>query len=363
MNFKFIRLFFVIILVIELLGASKLSAQTTGKLKCVVIDAGHGGKDPGAHGHKVREKDVVLNVALKLGSYINQYLPDVKVIYTRKKDVFVPLNERAEIANKANADLFISIHANYISNSKVTGTETFALGLHRTEDNLEVAKKENSVIRLEDDYSTTYEGFDPEVPESYIIFELMQNIYLDQSIRMAQLAEGQFKARVGRRSRGVKQAGFLVLRETAMPGILVELGFLSNPNEERYLGSEEGQSLLASGIFRAFRDYKNEYEANNSLDLVEKKESVKEDSITYRIQITSSKKQIKEGTSIYKKYTDVFEYTEGKYYKYTIGSSSDYDEISKLLVEAKKDVKDCFIVAFKSNKKISLTEARKQTIE
>lgn len=363
MNFKSIRLFLIVIIVFGLAGEGALKAQTTGKLKCVVIDAGHGGKDPGAHGQKVKEKDVVLNVSLKLGSYINQYLPDVKVVYTRKTDIFVPLNERAEIANKADADLFISIHANSISNPRVVGTETFALGLHRTDDNLEVAKKENAVIRLEDDYSTTYEGFDPDVPESYIIFELMQNIYLDQSIRMAQLAEGQFKARVGRRSRGVKQAGFLVLRETAMPGVLVELGFLSNVTEEKYLASDEGQSLLASGIFRAFRDYKNEYEANNSLDLADKNAQPKEDSIVYRIQITSSKKKIKEGTSIYKKYTDVFEYADGKYYKYTVGNSSNYDEINKQLIEIKKEVKDCFVVAFKNNKKISLTEARKQTLE
>lgn len=188
-------------------------------------------------------------VALKLGNYIEKYLPEVDVVYTRKTDVFIPLNERAAIANKSDADLFISIHANYISNPKITGTETFALGLHRTDDNLEVAKKENSVIVLEDDYTTTYEDFDPSLAESYIIFELYQNIYLDQSLELARLVQEQFSKRVGRRNRGVKQAGFLVLRETAMPGVLVELGFLSNSNEEKYLSSNEGQALLASGIF------------------------------------------------------------------------------------------------------------------
>ncbi len=335
-------------------------AQNTGKLKKVVIDAGHGGKDSGALGAKCKEKDVVLNVALKLGEYIEKYMPDVEVIYTRKKDVFVPLNKRAEIANAANADLFISIHANYISSSSIVGTETFALGLHRTQDNLEVAKKENAVIRYEDDYSTTYEGFDPDVAESYIIFELMQNIYLDKSIKMAQLVENQFKDRVGRRSRGVKQAGFLVLRETAMPGVLIELGFLSNGNEEKYLASDNGQSLLASGIFRAFRDYKTDYDANNSV-AINSHSSVYNENIVYRIQVASSKKKIKEGTSLYKKYNDVYEYTEGSYYKYTIGSATTLEEINKQMVSVKKEIKDCFVVAFENNKKISLSKAKQIT--
>lgn len=362
---KLRNLYIVLYLLINsfLFTCANMDAQHTGKLNSVVIDAGHGGRDPGAHGDKINEKDVVLNVALKLGSYINEYLPDVDVVYTRKTDVFVPLKQRAEIANKANADLFISIHANFISNPKITGTETFALGLHRTDDNLEVAKKENSVIRLEDDYSTTYEGFDPEVPESYIIFELMQNIYLDKSIRMAQLVEGQFKSRVGRRSRGVKQAGFLVLRETAMPGVLVELGFLSNGNEEKYLSSNNGQDLLASGLFRAFRDYKKEYDANSNLDIAIKRKEAEMANVIYRIQIASSKKKIAVGSSIYTKYKDVYEYTDGKYYKYAIGSSGDFKDINEQLNLVKQDVKDCFIVAFKNNKKISLSEAKKKSLE
>ncbi len=358
MRIKLLKFIWTLILcTIISIGAE---AQNTGKLKKVVIDAGHGGKDSGALGKKCKEKDVVLSVALKLGEYIEKYLPDVEVVYTRKKDVFVPLKERAEIANKSNADLFISIHANYISSASIIGTETFALGLHRTEDNLEVAKKENAVIRYEDDYSTTYEGFDPDVAESYIIFELMQNIYLDKSIKMAQLVENQFKDRVGRRSRGVKQAGFLVLRETAMPGVLIELGFLSNGNEERYLASDNGQALLASGIFRAFRDYKNDFDANNSVAIASSQANSKSN-IIYRIQVASSKKKIKEGTSIYKKYSDIYEYTEGNYYKYTIGSANTFEEINQQMTTVKQEIGDCFVVAFENNKKISLSEAREKT--
>lgn len=202
------RIRFVIGTMLFMLLLSPLYGQHALKLKTVVIDPGHGGKDPGAVGKLAKEKDVVLAISLKLGNYIEKYLPDVKVIYTRKTDVFVPLNERAEIANANNADLFLSIHANYIANPRIYGTETFVLGLHRSEEHLEVAKKENSVIVMEEDYTTKYEGFDPNVPESYIIFELMQNVYLDQSIQVASLVQNQFHQRVGRKDRGVKQAGF-----------------------------------------------------------------------------------------------------------------------------------------------------------
>ncbi|MGQ1783909.1 MULTISPECIES: N-acetylmuramoyl-L-alanine amidase family protein [unclassified Saccharicrinis] len=347
------------------LCAMGIEAQSTGKLKKVVIDAGHGGKDPGAHGKFSKEKDVVLAVALKLGNYIEKYLPEVEVVYTRKKDVFIPLNERAAIANKSDANLFISIHANYISNPRIIGTETFALGLHRTDDNLEVAKKENSVITLEDDYSITYEDFDPNLAESYIIFELYQNIYLDQSLEMARLVQEQFGKRVGRRNRGVKQAGFLVLREIAMPGILVELGFLSNSNEERYLSSNEGQALLASGIFRAFRDYKKQFDAKNNLGVPTQMNVVKEETpeIIYRIQVASSKKKIKPGSSIYRKFDDVFEYQDGNMYKYAIGKSNSFDEISQENLVVKKKIKDCFVIAFEDGKRISVSEARKKTKE
>lgn len=223
----------------------------------VIIDPGHGGKDPGAVAKGVREKDVVLGVGLKLGKFMNENFPDVKVIFTRNTDVFVPLIERSRIANKNKADLFISIHANYCSTPAIRGTETFVLGLHRSNDNLDVAKKENSVILLEDNYSKTYEGFDPNSSESYIMFEMAQDIYMDQSLSFADDIQHQFKSRLKNSSRGVKQAGFLVLRQSSMPSVLVETGFLSNQTEANYLKSEEGQKEIALSIFDAFRKFKD----------------------------------------------------------------------------------------------------------
>ncbi|MCU4155715.1 N-acetylmuramoyl-L-alanine amidase [Carboxylicivirga sp. A043] len=351
--------FFVWISVLFLFNTFIGESQESIQFKTVVIDAGHGGKDPGAIGKISKEKDIVLNVALKLGAYINEYMPDVKVVYTRQKDVFVPLNKRAEIANKSKADLFISIHANAISTPKIYGAETFVLGLHRTKENLEVAKLENSVIVLEEDYTTTYEGFDPNSAESYIIFELMQNIHIDQSIQMASLVQGQFKERVGRRDRGVKQAGFLVLRKASMPSVLVELGFLTNGTEEKFIASEKGQTYMASAIFRAVRDYKEEFDAKSKLeDITRQAQVVKEEKINYRIQVASSKKKIKEGTHIYKKFDEVWEFKDGERYKYTTECSSDYDVILKSLSQVRNKVSDAFIIAFKGDAKISLSEAR-----
>ena len=232
------------------------------RVKTVVIDAGHGGKDPGTSGDKAYEKDIALKIAIELGETIEKYLPDVKVIYTRKTDEFVELDKRAEIANKSNADLFISIHANSSPHSNnVKGAETWVMGLHTSDKNLDVAKKENSVIMLEENYEERYEGFDPESPESHILFTLFQNAYLDNSLNLARKLDYQFKHRVGRVSRGVKQAGFWVLWRTSMPSVLIETGFLSNSEEERYLMSDLGQTYIASGIFRAFRDYKQEIES------------------------------------------------------------------------------------------------------
>lgn len=338
----------------------QLLAQESIRFKTVVIDAGHGGRDPGAIGAKAKEKDVVLKVALKLGGYINEYLPEVKVVYTRTSDVFVPLNKRADIANQNKADLFVSIHANSIGSSSIYGAETFVLGLHRSEENFEVAKKENSVIVLEEDYSTTYEGFDPNSSESYIIFELMQDVHLDQSINVASMMQDQFHNRVGRRDRGVKQAGFLVLRKASMPSVLVELGFLSNKKEEAFIASEKGQTYMASALFRAIRDYKNEFESKSKLEqpvLVSEVNNA-ESNIVYRIQIASSRKEIKKGTSIYKKFNDVWIYKEGNRYKYTTGKCDNYEDIVVLLEEVKKNIHDCFIVAFENDIKVKLSEAR-----
>ncbi len=334
-------------------------AQEDMVFKTVIIDAGHGGKDPGAIGKISKEKDIVLNVALKLGQYINEYMPDINVVYTRKTDVFVPLNKRAEIANKHKADLFISIHANAISTSRIYGAETFVLGLHRTKENLEVAKLENSVIVLEDDYTTTYEGFDPNSAESYIIFELMQNIHIDQSIYMASLVQNQFKERVGRRDRGVKQAGFLVLRKATMPSVLVELGFLTNHTEEKFIASDKGQTYMASAIFRAVRDYKKEFDSKSKIhqQILANNEEVKE-AIHYRIQVASSKKEITEGTLVYKKFDDIWMFQEGERFKYTTRCTSDYTKIIDSLTEVRKQVSDAFVIAFRGDKRISISEAR-----
>jgi len=351
-----------------LINISVGKAQETIKFKTVVIDAGHGGKDPGAIGKISKEKDIVLKVALKLGDYIKQKMPDVKVVYTREADVFVPLNERAEIANRNKADLFISIHANAISTPKIYGAETFVLGLHRTKENLEVAKLENSVIVMEDDYTTTYEGFDPNSAESYIIFELMQNIHIDQSIQMASLVQNQFKTRVGRRDRGVKQAGFLVLRKATMPSVLVELGFLTNQKEEAFVASEQGQTYLASAIFRAVRDYRNEFDSKSKMEefarkaaeQVEVANQLEQDSIVYRIQVASSRKEIKKGTNVYKKFEDVWEFKDGERFKYTTICHDDYNKVIQSLQVVRETVHDAFIIAFDGDTKISVKEAREK---
>ncbi len=235
------------------------NAAASWQIRRVVIDPGHGGKDPGCHGASAREKDIVLGIALELAALLKQQHPGLEVLLTRDEDVFVPLNERADLANKARADLFISIHCNYIRGSAATyGSETYVMGLHRAEENLEVAKRENSVILLEDNYKEVY-GYDPDSPEGHIILTMVQHAFLDQSIRFAQLVEEQMAA-AKRRSRGVKQAGFVVLRQTTMPSVLVETGFLSNRQEEAFLLSKDGQRTVARALAEAFDRYKAEVE-------------------------------------------------------------------------------------------------------
>lgn len=228
------------------------------ELQTVVIDPGHGGNDPGAVAAGIREKDLVLDVSLRLGRMISEAYPGVKVHYTRSKDVFIPLHARASAAVRHKADLFISVHANWVSQTSVGGTETFTLGLHRSQENLEVAKKENSVILLEEDYSTNYEGFNPNETESYIMFENMQSEYQSQSISLAAHIQEEFTRHLRLHNRGVKQAGFLVLRQITMPGVLVEIGFISNPTERKFLVSEEGKRKVAESLFKAFKTYKKE---------------------------------------------------------------------------------------------------------
>lgn len=235
------------------------------QVKKIVIDAGHGGKDSGTVGKHCLEKDIVLSIALKLGEIIKENLKDVEVIYTRNDDTFVPLDERAAIANKNDADLFISIHANSEPKGRHSahGTETYVMGEHTSDRNLEIAQKENSVILMEENYEEKYEGFDPNSPESYILFSLYQSAYVYNSLKLAELIEDQYKNRVQRYSRGVKRAGFIVLWKTAMPSVLTEIGYLSNREEEKYLRDPLGQVYIASGIYRAIRDYKEEIESAN----------------------------------------------------------------------------------------------------
>lgn len=241
------------------------------KVNTVVIDAGHGGKDPGTSGVSSKEKDIALKIALELGKTIQQYLKDVKVIYTRSTDKFIKLEDRATMANKNGADLFISIHCNSLpadtpeqKKQGIFGTETYIMGMHTSDANFEVSKRENAVILMEDGDKEVYEGFDPNSPESYILFSLYQSAYLENSLMLADKIEHQFKDRVKRKSRGVRQAGFWVLYRTSMPSVLVETGYLSNNKEEKYLNDAYGQTLIASGLFRAFRDYKNEIESTNN---------------------------------------------------------------------------------------------------
>ncbi|BEG97738.1 N-acetylmuramoyl-L-alanine amidase family protein [Bacteroides sedimenti] len=236
----------------------------SGKDFVLVLDAGHGGHDPGAIGNFSREKNINLNIALKVGRIIEQSCNDVKVIYTRKTDVFIPLDKRAEIANNANADLFISIHTNAAPGKAARGTETFSLGLSRSSANLEVAKRENSVILMEDDYKQRYAGFNPNSSESYIMFEFIQDKHMEQSVNLATLIQKQYRTHVGRPDRGVHQDIFLVLKATAMPSVLTEVGFISNPDEEQYLNTEEGTNALARAIFKAFEQYKIKHDVRHS---------------------------------------------------------------------------------------------------
>jgi N-acetylmuramoyl-L-alanine amidase len=326
-------------------------------VRVVVIDAGHGGNDPGALGKNSREKDIVLAIALKVGKYIEENFSDVKVIYTRDKDVFIPLHERANIANEAKADLFISIHANWSEISKVTGTETYALGAHRSEQNLEVVMKENSVITLEEDYTLHYEGFDPNSAESYIIFSLMQNIHLDQSLAFATAVQDQFRERAMRVDRGVKQDIFIVLWRTTMPSVLIETGFISNPTEEKYLNSEEGQTYLASAIFRAFKDYKLDIENKSLFNTVPKETSPSTDNVAFMVQIASSALKLKSDDPLFSEFQDLKVILKDNSYKYLSGNFETYQQATDYSKTLENRYPGAFVVAVKNNKIIPLKEA------
>lgn len=338
----------------------------------VVIDPGHGGNDPGAIGTRGKEKNINLNVARKLGRLIEDNCNDTKVVYTRKSDIFVPLHRRAEIANNAKANLFISIHTNAVAkkNSYVKGTETYTLGLHRTEENLEVAKKENSVILIEDDYKQRYAGFNPNSSESYIIFEFMQDKNMSQSVNFATLIQQNFKS-YNRIDKGVHQAGFLVLRETSMPSVLVELGYISNPSEETYLLSDKGTTDLANAIYRAFINYKGNSSkikpttitSNTRQEITTpKEEETKETSkIKFKIQILASDRVLPQNSKQFKGLKPVSWYKENGLIKYTYAEDEDYNKILKIkrkIVDPK--FKDAFIIAFKNDTKININKAIKE---
>lgn len=366
-NMPVIKILITVLILFFSSGSHSLYA--TDKPWVIVIDAGHGGKDPGAIGSICKEKNINLAIALKTGEYLEQNIKNVKVLYTRKNDVFMGLNERADFANKNKADLFISIHANWISKKTIKGTETWIMGPAKDEANLEVAMKENEVILLEDDFSTKYEGFDPKSPESYIMFTVMQNTFQEQSTWLASNIQSQFKNRAGRLDLGVKQAGFWVLYMTTMPSVLIETGFITNPEEEKYLNSKEGQDYLASAIFRASRDYINETEkkshittslgtddnpaSNQTVDKTDS--SVVELRFMVQIAASSEKKELKPEN--FKGIKDVVELTADNHFRYATGSFSSYNEAVEYRKQMEPVFPDAFVIAVQNNKILSLQEA------
>lgn len=405
-----IKKFFLYINLLLAIALTLPTASAADRNFVVVVDAGHGGKDPGARGSNVKEKDINLAVALRLGRLLENNTNDVRVIYTRKTDRFVELDERANIANRSRADLFISIHTNAVKRgSTVRGTETYTLGLARSEENLEVAMSENSVILLEDDYKQRYEGFDPNSSESYIIFEFMQNKHMEQSIALASEIQKSFQA-CKRVDRGVRQAGFLVLRKTSMPSVLVELGYISNRQEEQFMRSDAGQDQLAKAMFDAFLRYKGNYDrrkgtfikpnsaevANNiaksaaqeslskeappgsEADILARKDKASNErrpvaqaskteqsnnvkpkttannrgKVVYKVQFLTSDKKLPANSRLFKGISGVDHYVERGIYKYTCGETTDFQQIKRKRRDVAKKFKDAFIVAFKDGKKV-----------
>lgn len=352
-----------------------LTAGVQEKTWVIVIDAGHGGKDPGALGSVSKEKTINLGIALKAGEYIEKNMQNVRVLYTRKSDVFVGIDERADFANKNKADLFISIHSNSISKASIKGTETWIMGPAKDEANLEVAMKENEVILLEDDFTAKYEGFDPKSPESYIMFTVMQNTYKEQSMWLASSIQNQFKNRAGRIDRGVKQAGFWVLYMTTMPSVLVESGYMTNSEEEQYLISEEGQDYLASAIYRACRSYVSEIEKKSYISqgmgkaadepddtiIAEKQENTGQ--ITFLVQIASSSKRLELKRENFKGMEDVTEIAADDRFKYATGSFSSYRDAVNYWRKIRTIVPDAFVIAVQNNKILPLDQAKEVTQE
>jgi N-acetylmuramoyl-L-alanine amidase len=360
-----------------LVHAQKVSGLDPNRIRTVVIDAGHGGKDPGAIGtgrYKTAEKDIALNVSLLAGKYISEAFPDVKVVYTRSDDRFVELMERSQIANRVKADLFISIHCNSNEKKEPVGSETYVMGLHKTEANMKVAMKENASILLEEGHELRYDGFDPKDPESIIALSIRQNVHSDHSLLFSSLVQKQFRERVGRPDRGVKQAGFLVISYTTMPSVLVELGFLSNAAEEDFLQGSRGQDLMASALFRAFKEYKALMEGVSSTPVVQQEPErpvaapaatpavpvVIASGVRFKVQLATSSKRIQPTPANFNGLEGVEEHQGSGTFKYTLGNEATLEEARKVQKLCRdKGYDGAFIVAFKGGERIDLAEAVK----
>ena len=368
-----------IALLLALMCMLVVTAFAANKRFTLVIDPGHGGHDAGARGAMSKEKDVNLTVALRFGKYVEQNMPEVRVIYTRTQDKFVPLHERANIANRANADLFISVHTNALPAGKVArGFEIYTLGMHRAKDNLDVAMRENSVISMEKGFEQAYEGFDPKSSESYIIFEFIQGKNMERSVDLARMIQRSVCEGAGRPNKGVHQAGFLVLRETSMPGCLIELGFITTPDEERLLNDKNKVDDIAKGIYEAFSNYKNKYDKSVSVpyraserrvsavptivpsikvDASKKAEKEKEETPVFKLQIFVGDRMLRKGDAHFKGEMEFDSFKEGSLVKYTIGSSTNYNEIYRLRKEKLDKFPEAFIIAFKNGEKYDVNQA------
>ncbi len=350
--------------------------ETAGKITCVCIDPGHGGKDPGAVGRKLKlyEKDLVLDISLRLGKLIREQNPGVKVIYTRDKDVFIDLDKRGAVANKNKADLFISIHINSNENRDAHGVNTYVLGLGKSAENLAVAMKENAVIKYEEDYSLKYDGFDPTKPESYILFSLLQNLYLNNSLDFAGFVQKELISETKWRDRGVDQAGYLVLKDVAMPSVLLEVGFISNEEEERYLNGKANREKIAASVAHAFKQYKERVERNSRLlsvgepeapapqktpELPETEKKPGPDSeLFFAVQVASASKRV-EKTEALCSVAPVQELHSGERYRYYTGECTTFDEAKLKLNEIRKVNPGCFLIAVYKGDVIPVAEARK----
>ena len=377
MNIKLNLRFVLVTLIFSvLLCGYKCHAQSVSALRTIVIDAGHGGVDPGAVSGNIYEKDINFKIALELERMLKEGLPDVKVIQTRRTDVKVNLYERGNIANRANADLFVSIHVNASEKPSANGHSTYVLGVDKSKQNLQEVMRENSVITYEEDYQSRYEGFDPTSPESYIIFSLMQNVYLDKSMELAELVQQRYAANIpGMRNRGTYQAGFLVLWKTAMPSILTEIGFISNAEDRNYMIKESSIQTYARSLYEAICLYKNNIENRAIASQIAQPEPTPVPSVEpvvtdnngvcFYVQLLTSRSPLKSVADKLTPYADkVVERKAGAWYKYLLGGYVTVAEARKAQTEAKQNnFKDAFIVAYDGDEQISLAEAARRINE